>query len=481
MKLLELLTSPWAIDPAKLCEIQEIYATHLRGEKIDVDAIEARLGRPLASDQQEYAIREGGVAVLAIEGVIAPKANLFTRVSGGASAQVLNTQVESAIADPRVKALVIQADSPGGSVFGGPELAATILELSKIKPIVTVSDGQMASLMYWIGSAANRVFISGPTVMVGSIGVVATHNYTPNRTGGQTTEITAGRYKRIASDTAPLSDEGRAYLQAQVDHIYEVFVDAVAQHRGVDAATVLEHMADGRVFVGQQAIDAGLVDGVSTVDAVVEKLATDPAVFSTRRRAAIKGAAPRAPAKAPAAGAAADAPSPTSTTRGAAMHMTREQLSAEAPDLLKAILAEGHAAGVTAGAKAELERIQAVEAQSMPGHEKLIAEMKFDGKTTGAEAAVKVLAAERQVRATAAADMKKDAPPPVKQAPADVTDHGKAPDADAGKPVEDRCKAKFESDPRLRAEFGTLQTYTAYVKASEDGNVRVLTSKKAAA
>ena len=84
MKLVELLGSPWAIEPASLLEMQGIYETHLRGEKVDIDAIEARLGRPLANDQQTYAMRENGIAVLPIEGVIAPKANLFTRVSGGA-------------------------------------------------------------------------------------------------------------------------------------------------------------------------------------------------------------------------------------------------------------------------------------------------------------------------------------------------------------------------------------------------------------
>jgi ClpP class serine protease len=92
------------------------------------------------------------------------------------------------------------------------------------------------------------------------------------RVGIKTTEIAAGRYKRIASEHAPLTDEGRAYIQALLDEIYTVFVDAVARNRGTDAETVLKDMADGRLFIGRQAVSAGLVDGVSTLDALIADL-----------------------------------------------------------------------------------------------------------------------------------------------------------------------------------------------------------------
>lgn len=414
MTLLDLLRSAWAIQPERLLEIQSIYDTHLRGEKIDIEGIEARLGRPLASEQQEYRIREGGVAVLSIEGILAPKANMFMRVSGASSTQMINAQVESAIADPRVKSLILVIDSGGGSVIGTPELAATVRELSAVKPIVAVTDGTMASAAYWIGSAANAVFGSGPTVNVGSIGVVATHNYTPNAGSSQTTEITAGRYKRMASPSKPLDEEGAAYIQAKVDHIYSVFLDAVAEHRGTTVDAVLEHMADGRMFVGQQAVDAGLLDGLMTVDQVAQRLADNPAEFATRRKARV---AASAPAKKP-AGARADGASPTepvlldppatATQEGTTMDL--KTLAEQHPDLLANIQAEARAAG----AKAEQERVAAVRAQSMPGHEALIEKLAADGKTTGPEAAMAVLAAERAaVQARGQAMVEGDAPKPV--------------------------------------------------------------------
>lgn len=432
MKLLDLLMSPWAILPDQLREIEAIYATHLRGEKIDIVSIEARLGRPLANEQQDYQIRQGGVAVLVLDGVMAPKANLLMRVSGGVSTQMASLQVESAMADPRVNALVLAIDSPGGSVFGTPELGATVREMAAIKPIVTVSEATLASAAYWVGSAANGVYVSGPTVQVGSIGVVASHRYDP-KAQGTTTEITAGKYKRIASAIAPLSAEGKDYMQSQVDHLYSVFVDAVAAHRGADAAQVLEHMADGRVFIGQQAIDRGLVDGFATVDSMVEQLATHPAQFARRRKAVFAlGGHPPQSAGAQAAGTPTEPvllENSNPETKGSVMD--RATLEQQHPALfaqLKAefsatatLSAEATAAATAAGAAAERQRIADVRAQTLPGHEKLVEALAFDGKTTPAEAAMAVMAAERARVASAAAAHAADAPPaaPHSAAPSD--------------------------------------------------------------
>lgn len=125
----------------------------------------------------------------------------------------------------------------------------------------------MASAAYWIGAAADAVYMTGPTVQVGSIGVVATHTDRSkiDPSTSATTEITAGKYKRIASQNGPLTDEGRSEIQSQVDEIYRVFVDDIARFRGASVEDVLTRMADGRIFVGAKAQDAGLVDGVSTL------------------------------------------------------------------------------------------------------------------------------------------------------------------------------------------------------------------------
>lgn len=446
MKLLDVLTAPWAIQPDKLMEIHAIYATHLRGDKIDIAAVEQRLGRPLANEPKRYDILDG-VAILPIEGVVAKRANLFMQISGGVSTELVARDLADAVNDPAVHSIILRIDSPGGTVDGTQNLASAITQARASKPVVTLAGGTMASAAYWFGSAAQAVYIEDSTTQVGSIGVVAAHvdvSAAEAQRGVKTTEIAAGKYKRIASQYAPLSEEGRRSIQDQIDYMYSLFVGAVATQRGVSEDKVLKDMADGRVFIGQQAIDAGLVDGVSTLGALVAQLNAERA-----------GAAPSKPA-----------------SKGTATMLTREQLAAQEPALLTAVLAEG--------AATERARIQAVEGALIPGHEALIAAMKFDGKSSGGDAALAVNAAERALRATAAASLANDAPNPVPPAATPAVDPKPADAmADTSKPVEERCKAKWDSDAEVRAEFGTLAAFTALTRAEEAGKVKVL-GKRAA-
>ena len=114
MRLAALVYGAWAIMPGHLLEMQAIYAAHLRGERGDIAAIEARLGRPLANEPAAYTVTTNGVAVLPVQGVISPKANMLTQISGGASAQMLMGTLRDAMADPQVQSLVLAIDSPGG-------------------------------------------------------------------------------------------------------------------------------------------------------------------------------------------------------------------------------------------------------------------------------------------------------------------------------------------------------------------------------
>lgn len=404
MTLFDLITGAWAIQPEMLSEIRAIYATHLRGEKIDISAVEARLGRPLASEQQAYTVLPGGVAVLRVNGVMAPKMNMFMEISGGMSMQLATKQLESATADARVLSTVLLMDTPGGSVIGTPEFAASIHELAAIKPIVTLSDGALASAGYWAGAAANAVLVSGPTVQVGSIGIVGGHKFDPRAAEG-TTELTAGKYKRITSGLAPLSEEGKAYMQADLDYVYSLFVDAVATYRGASTEQVLDRMADGRVFRGQQAIDAGLADGMSTLDALVEQMATDPAKYAKRRKASFS-----VPAALPSKGPPVPKDKQPTREKGTSMSdpITRASFQQEHAALYAEL--QGEFTGV--GATQERSRIQAVLAvgADMPGHEKLLEGLAFDGKTSGAEAAQAVLKAEGAARQAAIKAHKDDAP-----------------------------------------------------------------------
>lgn len=456
MKILDVLTSPWAIQPSKLLEIQGIYVTHLRGEKIDIKGVEAAIGRPLVNNQQGYEVIDG-VAVLPIVGVISKRMNLMQQISGGASSELVARDLKAAMADPAVNSIILQIDSPGGTVDGTETLANLVRQAAAVKPCIAFADGTMASAAYWIGSAASEIYISDSVTTVGSIGVVATHvdvSGAEAAKGIKTTEITAGKFKRAASQYAALTESGKQSIQDQVDYLYSVFVQAVADNRGVSTDTVLQDMADGRIFIGQQAIDAGLVDGVSTLDALIAKLSQQGAgAMVSARSNAVQQPAYQS-AKKPLMEAFN-----SFLTGDANMKITLQDVLAHAPDVAEALRAEGAATAQAEAATAERERIQSVFAQSMPGHEALINSLAFDGKTSGAEAAVAVLGAERSMRTKAMSDRNADAPTVVTHAaaPSDA-----ATDVAANPETEAQAKAKWEASDELRAEFaGSFSTYWA--------------------
>ena len=133
-----------------------------------------------------------------------------------------------------------------------------------------------------------------------------------------------------------------------------------------------------------------------------------------------------------------------------------------------------HALGLSEGAIAERERIQAVEAQALPGHHALLQELKFDGTTTGPQAAERILGAENAKRSKAVEDMKAEAPAPVAATvPSEVSGE------ETGETIEDRCKAEWKKKSELRSEFSTVEQYTAYMKAAERGQARIFGQKEA--
>ena len=186
--------------------------------------------------------------------------------------------------------VILAIDSPGGEVDGVQALANDVFAArAGSKPIVAVADGVMASGAYWIGSAAEKLYITGDTTAVGSIGVIAKHtdlSKAQEMRGVKVTDITAGKYKAVASPNAPLSQEGRQSIQEIVDHIYSVFVDDVARNRAASSTAVLERMADGRLFLGKNAVQAGLVDGIATLEQVIADLNATRGTGMTFARAA---------------------------------------------------------------------------------------------------------------------------------------------------------------------------------------------------
>ena len=274
MKLLDIMTSPWMIAPEKLNEIRAIYQAHMRGDKIDIKGITAKVdltAKSKSTAEKDYDV-VNGAAIIPIMDVITKYPSFWSFFFGGTSSLEVARLFGEAMNDSSVASIILNIDSPGGTVDGTQELAELIYSSRGSKPIIAYTDGMIASAAYYIGAAADAIYISGDMPVTGSIGVVATHidvSKAYEEAGYKITEIYAGKYKRIASSYKPLTEDGAGYIQDQVDYIYSIFVDDIAKYRGVSVKQVLENMADGKIFIGRQAIDAGLVDGVSTFDRLI--------------------------------------------------------------------------------------------------------------------------------------------------------------------------------------------------------------------
>ena len=442
MKILDILTAPWAIVPEKFKEIIEVYQTHMKGEKIDLDVFKSGIKFERENNDQEdlYDVING-VAVIDIQGILSKKLSFFSRFFGGTSTQAIAESIKVALNDPTVRTILLNVDSPGGSVDGTAELAQLIFESREQKPIIAFTDGMMASAAYWIGAAADKIYISSDTTQTGSIGVIATlvdYSQMFEKAGINVTQIVAGKYKNVGSPYKPLSAEDKKIIQNEVDYIYSVFVNTIAKYRNVSAEHVLSVMATSTpppVFIGKQAIDAGLVDGVSTLDQLLNRLADGDSAnmldsmndehkqIETKEEEhmfTLKELKDKHPEIYQAV---------VDETLGS--EAVKEKCTSSFEEGKKSGLAEGKEQGLKEGAETENNRIKDVEAQLMPGHEVLIQELKFDGKTTGPEAAVKVLAAEKKTAADIAAGLEADGIDPVPQSASD-------PEAGGSKQIEEK-------------------------------------------
>jgi signal peptide peptidase SppA len=251
----------WSIIPEKLDILLRKFQDFREVREGGIEA--AGLFRAADAPEKPYEIRDG-VAIIPVNGPIAKRSSFFSYLFGGASVAAVTAALQQAAADREAAAIVLSIDSPGGTIYGIESLAELIRQIDAEKPVVAFAAGDMASAAYWLGSAA-RAIVAENTSQVGSIGVLIIHyDYSENdrQYGVKRTYIAAGRYKALGNDAEPLSREARDMFEEKLNYYYSLFVDTIARNRGVEAAAVLENMADGRIFIGRQALDAGMIDKI---------------------------------------------------------------------------------------------------------------------------------------------------------------------------------------------------------------------------
>jgi signal peptide peptidase SppA len=210
------------------------------------------------------------VGIIPIRGVLAQRASAEYGFADTSTERV-GRVFDEMMASPAIGAIVLDIDSPGGVVAGTPELADKVFRARGAKPVYALANSEAASAAYWLGSQADRLFVT-PSGAVGSIGVWTMHQDVSKymeAEGVKVTVVSAGKYKTEAHPWGELAEEAMAEMQRAVDGYYGQFVDAVARGRGVKASAVRSGFGEGRMVRGKEAVTAGMADGVATLDEVL--------------------------------------------------------------------------------------------------------------------------------------------------------------------------------------------------------------------
>lgn len=268
------LTHPWNIEPSMLCVLAGILARRVAGQDVPRSEIEAALVNRKNLPQP----RAGSVAIIPIYGVLAPRMNMMSEMSGGTTYQRIGMQLREAVANKSIRTIVLDIDSPGGSVAGNAELATELMRARTKKPIVAQAQYLMASAAYQIAAAATEI-VAAPSARVGSIGTFMIHDDLSEalaQLGIRRTFISAGEGKVDGNDAEPLPKEVQARMQAAIDEAYGMFVGNVIKGRGTGMTTDrVRKDWKAYVYSAAEALTNGMIDRVATLDETVARLLTD--------------------------------------------------------------------------------------------------------------------------------------------------------------------------------------------------------------
>ena len=211
--------------------------------------------------------RVGDVGVIKISGSLIPGEAGFLRYFGITGYGDIKAAVLEGIADKGAKSLMIYSDSGGGSVAGVEDAEAFIRNAAMVKPMNAFSEFS-ASAAYWLTSAAGHITAASTSIngSLGVIRVVTEYSKAFEKEGITKTVMRAGRYKALGNPYEPLSEDGKAEIQAKLDDLYQLFMDTVARNRGTTPIIADQVMGQGREFLGKRGLDAGLVDAIGDLE-----------------------------------------------------------------------------------------------------------------------------------------------------------------------------------------------------------------------
>ena len=285
MRYLRLLSwvagAAWAIEPVKAQVMLDVVmrrATGVRADDTpwDDDDAEDRAVRRQAAARERNQPQEG-IAVVPVTGVISPRVHDVEGFStgGGMSAEGFAAAMRQLAADPNIKGVVLDVDSPGGNVAGVPEAVSAIRDVQAAgKPVSAVAHHWAASAAYWLASAADELVVT-PSGEVGSIGVYVYHEDISKRLemlGVTPTLIKAGPNKAEGHPAFPFGEDAAAHVQTRVDDYYRMFVRDVAKGRKVPVSTVRDSFGGGRMVGADEAVRLGMADRVGSLVDTIKRM-----------------------------------------------------------------------------------------------------------------------------------------------------------------------------------------------------------------
>src|SRR5205085_118033 len=205
------------------------------------------------------------IAVITMRGLIS------TSIPGNVSDSMvddLRAALQQAREDSRVKAIVLEIDSPGGEVTASDEIYSAVVKTRARKPVVVYMDSLAASGGYYV-SCGGKFLMANETTITGSIGVIIqTLNYEQlfNKIGLASVVFKSGKFKDMLSGTRPMTPEEREYVQSFVMKTYDKFLGIVAHERNLPADGLRNSVADGRILSGRDALDNKLIDAVGQIE-----------------------------------------------------------------------------------------------------------------------------------------------------------------------------------------------------------------------
>lgn len=238
---------------AAICGIVE--ARLAAGDAFAADP-QKELNKPADAGYGNYG-NSGSVSIIPIHGIIGKHLGQMEMMSGGCDLDNVCAMISIAESDPIVTRVIFDFRTPGGSVNGTPEAARKIAMMRK--ETVAFTDSECCSGGMWLAAQCKQFYIT-ESAKVGSIGVwcaIIDKSKALEKEGVNVQVFSAGKYKTMGAMWKPLSDDEKAKMQARVDKIHADFKEAVQAHR-----VIADEFMEGQNFFGEEAVAAGLVDGL---------------------------------------------------------------------------------------------------------------------------------------------------------------------------------------------------------------------------